>query len=300
MISVPNATLHAPRLRRSMLITPGNRPERIAKAATLPADCIVMDIEDGVGPADKAAARRAIAESLRTLDFGRRERLVRINAIGTTEYAADLAALDLSRIDALFVPKVESADQLRTLARWLDAAENGASRTTPVEIIATIETPRGLLRALEITDATPRTTALFFGSGDYSAATGSAVTERALAVPRALIVAAAAATGIEAIDAAEFNDVKNADAARADALIARELGFAGKLVFHPNQLAPVNAVFTPSDAEIARATRIVQAYRDAVRDGRGTAVIDGTFIAVDIKLMAERVLTRARRAKEMV
>ncbi len=289
---------HEPRLRRTMLITPGNRIERIAKAAMLPADCIVMDIEDGVGPADKLAARKAIAEALRTLDFGHRERLVRINAVGTAEHAADLAALDLAHIDALFVPKVESADQLRALARSLEAAEARTPRQARIEIVATIETPRGLLRALEIADATPRTTALFFGSGDYTAATGSAVTERALAVPRALIVAAAAAAGIEAIDAAEFSDVKNASAAHADALIARELGFAGKLVFHPNQLAPVNAVFTPTAAEVAHATRIVEAYRNAVRDGRGTAVVDGTFIAVDIMLMAERVLARAKRAKQ--
>ena len=289
---------HEPRLRRTMLITPGNRIERIAKAAMLPADCIVMDIEDGVGPADKLAARKAIAEALRTLDFGHRERLVRINAVGTAEHAADLAALDLAHIDALFVPKVESADQLRALARSLEAAEARTPRQARIEIVATIETPRGLLRALEIADATPRTTALFFGSGDYTAATGSAVTERALAVPRALIVAAAAAAGIEAIDAAEFSDVKNASAAHADALIARELGFAGKLVFHPNQLAPVNAVFTPTAAEVAHATRIVEAYRNAVRDGRGTAVVDGTFIAVDIMMMAERVLARAKRAKQ--
>ncbi len=274
------------------MITPGNRAERLAKAVSLPADCIVMDIEDGVAPAAKPAARAAIAQALRTLDFGGRERLVRINAVGTAEHAADLDALDIARIDALFVPKVESGDQLRTLTLWLDAAEARAGRTSPIEIVATIETPRGLLRVLEIADASPRTTALFFGSGDYTAATGSAVTERTLAAPRALIVAAAAAAGIEAIDAAEFNDVKNPEAARADALIARELGFAGKLIFHPNQLAPVNAVFTPTDDEIAKARRIVDAYMAASSEGRGTAVVDGTFIAVDIMLMAERVIRR--------
>ncbi|MEZ5849783.1 MAG: CoA ester lyase [Hyphomicrobiaceae bacterium] len=285
-----------PRLRRTMMITPGNRVERIAKAVTLPADSIVMDIEDGVAPTDKPAARAAIAEALRTLDFGGRERLVRINAVGTAAFAADLEALDVARIDALFVPKVESGDQLRALTQWLEGAEARAGRTDAIEIVATIETPRGLLRALEIADASPRTTALFFGSGDYTAATGSAVTERTLAAPRALIVAAAAAAGIEAIDAAEFNDVKNAEAARADALIARELGFAGKLIFHPNQLAPVNAVFTPTDAEVAKARRIIDAYVSASSEGRGTAVVDGTFIAVDIMLMAERVIRRRAQA----
>lgn len=287
-----------PRLRRSILITPGNRLERIAKSATLPVDAIVMDLEDGVAPADKPSARRAIAEALATIDFGRREKIVRINAIGTPEAIADLSSLDLLRIDTLFVPKVECADQLRAITAWLDERATQARREKPIDIIATIETPRGLLRALEIADASPRTSALFFGSGDYTAATGSAVTKRALAVPRALIVAAAAAAGLDAIDAATFNDVKNADAARADALIARELGFAGKLVFHPNQIAPVNEVFTPAPEEIAKARRIIAAYDAAAARGEGTAVIDGVFIAVDIKLMAERTLARALAAEK--
>lgn len=288
------------RLRRSMLITPGHRAERIARAATLDADAIVLDLEDGVGPAEKAAARHAIAAALVSVDFGRRERLVRINPVGSAEFASDLAALDLARIDALFVPKVESGDQLRTLARWLDGEEARTARRSAIEIVATIETPRGLLRALEIADASPRTTALFFGSGDYTAATGSQVTKRALAVPRALIVAAAAAAGIEAIDAAEFNDVKSAEAARADALIAREFGFAGKLVFHPNQLAPVNEVFTPSAREIAQARRVIAGYRAAAAGGQGTAFVDGTFVAIDIVLMAERVLRRAEQTAERI
>lgn len=284
------------RLRRSMLITPGNRPERIAKAATLDADCVVLDLEDSIGPEEKPEARRIVVGALRTTDFGRRERLVRINAIGTTDYDADLSSLDLALIDALFVPKVESGDALIALATWLDAEEARRGLTRRIEIVATIETPRGLFNALEIAEATKRTTALFFGSGDYTAATGSAVTERALAVPRALIVAAAAAVGIEAIDAAFFTAVKDVDAARADAKIGRELGFAGKLVFHPGQIAAVNEVFTPNADEIARARGVVAAYNAAKAEGRGTAYVDGTFIAIDIALMAERVLARAKAA----
>jgi citrate lyase beta subunit len=284
------------RLRRSMLITPGDRPERIAKAATLDADCIVLDLEDGVGPEQKPSARKTIRESLSQIDFGRRERLVRINAIGTVEYDADLASLDLTRIDALFVPKVESAASLNALAAWLDTQEARLGLSHRVELVATIETPRGLLRALDIADATKRTTALFFGSGDYCVATDSAVTERSLAVPRSIIVAAAAAAGIEAIDAAYFIAVKDVEAARADARIGRELGYAGKLVFHPTQIAPFNAVFTPDVAEIARARRIVEGFAEAKAAGRGTTYVDGTFIAIDIVLMAERTLARAAAA----
>jgi citrate lyase subunit beta/citryl-CoA lyase len=165
-----------------------------------------------------------------------------------------------------------------------------------VEIIATIETPRGLFNALAIAEATQRTTALFFGSGDYTVATGSAVTERTLAVPRALIVAAAAARRIEAIDAAYFVSVKDVVATREDARIARELGFSGKLVFHPSQIAVANEIFTPSPAEIERAHRIIAAYEAARARGQGTVYADGEFIAVDIALMAERVLARARQS----
>lgn len=289
--------MHRPRLRRSLIITPGDRPERIRKSATLDADAVVLDIEDGVGPEQKPAARASIREALATLDFGGRERSVRVNAIGTPEHDADLTTLDITHIDSLFVPKVESAEQLQTLAIWLDEEEQrSAPRSRPVEIIATIETPRGLFNALAIAEATQRTTALFFGSGDYTAATGSAVTERTLAVPRALIVAAAAAQKIEAIDAAYFVSVKDVAATREDALIARELGFAGKLVFHPSQISVANEVFTPSAAEIDRAQRIIRAYEAARTQGRGTAYVDGEFIAVDIAIMAERTLARARQA----
>ena len=292
---MPDAKL-PPRLRRSLLVTPGDRPERMAKAVTLPADGIVLDSEDGVGPEQKPAARRAIAEALRSLDFGPRERIVRVNAVGTPEHEADLADLDIARLDTLFVPKVERAEQLHRLTAWLDVAERGQPRTRPVELIATIETPRGLLDALAIAEASPRTTALFFGSGDYTAATGSAVTERSLAVPRALIVAAAAAVRIEAIDAAWFVTVKDVTATRADARIARELGFAGKLVFHPDQIAVANEIFSPHADEVARAHRILAAYAAARSEGRGTAFVDGEFIAIDIALMAERTLARARQS----
>ncbi len=201
--------------------------------------------------------------------------------------------LDWSRVDALFVPKVEAPDELRRLADRIAAEERRLGRGSHVEIIATIETPRGLFRALEIADATERTSALFFGSGDYTTATGCEVTERTLAVPRALIVAAAAAARIEAIDAAYFTSVRDLAATRADAMVARALGYAGKLVFHPDQIAVANEVFSPSAAEIARARSIVAGYAEAKAKGHGTAVLGGEFIAIDIALMAERVLARA-------
>jgi citrate lyase subunit beta/citryl-CoA lyase len=288
-----------PRIRRTLLITPGNRPERIAKATTLAADGLVLDLEDGVAPADKALARRCIAEALDQLDFGQRERIIRLNGCATDEQARDLDALPIAAIATLMVPKVEHPRELVALSQRLDALEAAAGVRRPVEIIASIETPRGLLAALQIAEASPRVTALFFGSGDYSLATGSAVTERALAMPRALIVAAAAAAGRQAIDAAYFANVTDTAATEQDAQVARELGFIGKLLFHPSQIAPCNCVFSPSDAEIAKAQRIIAAYEKAAAEGKGTALVDGTFIAVDIALMAHRTLAMAARVSAM-
>jgi citrate lyase beta subunit len=279
-----------------MLITPGDRPERLARAVALAADSVVFDLEDGVGAPQKAAARACIAEALGTLDFAGRERLVRVNAANTRDFQADLDALQLDRLDAIFLPKAEGPGDVTKLAAWLDASESGVGRAHAVDIVVSIETPRGLLNALAIADASERTSALFFGSGDYAMATGSAVTERSLAVPRALIVAAASAAGLQAIDAAYFAAVKDAEATRADALLAKELGFRGKLLFHPNQIDVCNEVFSPTPAEIARAQTIFAAWSAAQRDGHGTALVDGQFIAVDIALMAERTLAVARQA----
>lgn len=168
-------------------------------------------------------------------------------------------------------------------------------RSDKIDVVATIETPRGLLNALAIADAAERTSALFFGSGDYSAATGGAVTANALAFPRATIVAAAAAAGLQAIDAAYFIAVKDAEATAEDARLSRDLGFAGKVVFHPNQVAVCNDIFSPSADEIARARRIVAAHSEAAAAGQGVAFVDGEFLAIDIVLMAERVLRRAEQ-----
>jgi citrate lyase beta subunit len=167
----------------------------------------------------------------------------------------------------------------------------------PREFVVMLETPRGILQALTIAEASSRTTALFFGSGDYTAATGAAITATSLLFARSTVAAAAGAARIQAIDAAFFLDVRNAEATREDALAARELGFAGKVVFHPVQVAVANEVFSPTPAEIERADRIVTGYREALAQGHGTAVADGVFIAIDLVAPAERLLQRAAQVR---
>jgi citrate lyase beta subunit len=286
-----------PRLRRTMLITPGNRPDRLRKAASYPADCLVFDLEDSVPPAAKAQARSCVAQALQDLALDARERCVRINSLESGFGTVDLASLPLALIDSIMVPKVESASGLLEVQRQLQALGCDNGRARRVELIATLETPRGVLNALAIADGCERTTALFFGSGDYTSATGAAITDTTLLFPRSMIAAAAGAANIQAIDAAFFQDVRDAEGARRDAQTARELGFAGKVVFHPAQIAPVNEVFSPTAAEIERAQRIVSAYEVAVAQGHGTVLADGVFVAIDLVAPAERLLRRAARVR---
>lgn len=279
-----------PRLRRSLMITPGHRRERLEKAATLAADSLAFDLEDGVPPGRKAEARANIAAVLREVDFGRRERGVRLNAVGTAEFAQDLAALPWDRLDAVLVPKVERPEQLRELDARLAALAPG------IAVIATIETPRGVLSALAIADASPRLAGLFFGPGDYTLQTGGALTRRGLEFPRATIAAAAGAVGIQPLDAPFLQGLRDVEGTREDALAARELGFSGKVVFHPDQIAPVNAAFTPDAAEVARARRFVAAYREAAARGEATALVEGEFVAMDLVPRMESLIALAEEA----
>ena len=281
-----------PRLRRSMMITPGHRRERLEKAAKLAADSLIFDLEDGVPPDRKAEARAVITAVLGHVDFGRRERAVRINAVGTADFAADMAGLPWDLIDAVLVPKVESAAALEKLDARLFRVAPGRD----IGVIATLETPRGVLNALAIADASPNLIGMFFGPGDYTLQTGGALTARGLEFPRATIAAACGAVGIQAIDAPYLAGLRDVAGTHADALAARELGFSGKVVFHPDQIAPVNAAFTPDAAEVARARRFVAGYREAVARGEAVALVDGEFIAMDLVPRMERIIALAEQA----
>lgn len=286
------------RLRRSMLMTPGNRPDRLRKAFGCGADAVVFDLEDSVPPGAKVQARQTIGDAVREAPRDGREICVRINALESGFGADDLAALPLAAIDSIMVPKVESAEGLLHVQRVLEGLECDRGRERALELIVMLETPRGILQALPIAEATRRTTALFFGSGDYTAATGAAITPTSLLFARSTVAAAAGAVGIQAIDAAYFLDVRSAPATREDALAARELGFAGKVVFHPAQVAVANEVFSPTSAEIQRAERVVAGYRQALAQGHGTAVADGVFVAIDLVAPAQRLLNIAALVRE--
>ena len=282
------------RMRRSVMITPGHRPERLAKAVGLAADSLIFDLEDAVPPARKVEARAVVAQALTELSFGRRERAIRLNAIGSADFIADMAALPWASIDAVMLPKVERAEDLQKL----DAALDAAAPERDIAVIATLETPRGILNALQIADASPRLAAFFLGPGDYTMQTGGRITPRVLEFPRQTLVAAAGAVGAQALDAPYLTDLRDVTATRQDAEAARELGFSGKVVFHPDQIAPVNDAFTPSAEEVAKAKRYIAAFQEAAAKGENLAYVDGTFIAMDLVPNMERIVVLAEAASQ--
>ena len=284
-------------VRRTMLMTPGNRQERLNKAADYPADALVLDLEDSVPPEEKPAARAMVAEALAGLSATDKELCIRINGLDTPFGKDDLDAIPWSLADSIMIPKVESPAQVHQLEQALAEADGLQGRHGPLEFIVMLETPRGILNAMAIADASDRSTALFFGSGDYTSAMGAEIHPDVLQFPRSVVCAAAGAKRIQAIDAAYFLHVKDAQATYEDACIARRYGFAGKVVFHPNQIEVVNDAFTPTEEQLAAAREIVLAYEDARARGIGTMVVNGHFVAVDLVPPAQRLLARAERIK---
>ena len=275
-------------LWRSLLFVPATRPDRFEKAAAAGADMVCIDLEDAVAPDDKETARATALEFLSgTLPEGPRW-ILRINSPRTELGLRDLLALLASDAapDALFIPKASSAEEMR----WLD--ELLAVADKDIDLIPVIESAEGLDRVAEIAGAVLRNVAVGFGSADYAAELGSDMGVAALAYGRGRIAAAAGQAGIAAIDGIwpDFNDD---DGLRGDTELIRSMGFDGKIAIHPRQVGVINAVFAPSDEEVARARRIVAASQEAKG---GIATVDGEMIDNPVVMAAQQILAAADAA----
>lgn len=289
------------RARRAILYVPGNETRKIEKAVTLGADCVCLDLEDGVAPNRKAEARETIARAFKTLAFGKSEKLGRINGVGTGFEDDDLEALVPARPDGIIVPKVNDADEIRWVSariRELEIREN--IPTDSIVLIGMIESARGLVNVAQIANAEARLAALIFGAEDFAADVGATRTREGLEVlyARSAIVAACAANGIQPIDLL-FLDFRDAAGLRAETLRGAQLGYVGTQVIHPNQVAIVQDVYTPDDEAIAKAQRIVDAATEQLTQGRGAFALDNKMVDMPIIKAAERVLTRARAAEKI-
>jgi citrate lyase subunit beta-like protein len=283
--------------RRALLYTPGDDRHKIEKALTLDVDCICMDMEDGVAFVQKAAARRTIAAALQELDFTRSEKLVRINAVGTGLETEDIRSVLPFRPDGIVLPKVENLEQLQWAGALVEAAElDHGWPVNSIRLLAGVETARGILNLKEITSY-PRLEAVILGGEDYAASVGATRTAQAteLLFARSAVVAACSANGLQAIDIVmiDFHDIENL---RAEALFGAGLGYAGKQVIHPAQVAPVQEAFTPPAGAIEYARNLVRAFEAHQKEGRGAFALDGRMVDLPLVRAAQNVLARAAAA----
>ncbi|MDB5880436.1 MAG: putative bifunctional protein : L-lactate dehydrogenase [Ramlibacter sp.] len=281
---------------RSKLFVPGSRPELFAKALAGPADAISIDLEDAVVEARKAEARGLVNGWLRGgVSAGGKLVIVRVNAMNTPHFEADLAAVVQPGLDVVNLPKPQSAEDVRAAVEAIARAERANGVTRPVQLLLNIETPRALRDAAAIAAADPRVMGLQVGLGDLFEPLGIDRRETA-AVQQVLLAVrlAAGEAGVDAYDGA-FADVRDTEGYIAEARLARRLGFAGKSCIHPSQVALANDVFRPSDEEIAHALRVTQAAQAADANGVGAFVVDGRMIDRPFLLRARSIVATARR-----
>ncbi|MCC7273325.1 MAG: CoA ester lyase [Alphaproteobacteria bacterium] len=281
---------------RSMLFVPVNVPKYVAKAHERGADAIILDLEDSIAPADKAAARTMVADAATVVSRGGADVVVRINR--PIELAVrDIEAVVSAEVRALMLPKIDSAGHLRLLTELVDAveAQKGVARGH-TRFIAMVETAAGFRYIWEIAEATPRNVALTLGGEDFASDIGGEPDPEVLLYPKQQCVLAARAAGITPMgtigSVANFQDVEGY---RASIKRSRRFGFEGSACIHPSIVPLLNEGFTPSATEVDTAERMIAAYEKAYAEGRGSVTFDGKMIDVPIVERAQRVVDRARR-----
>ena len=279
----------AARPTRSVLYIPASRASAVDKARNLPTDAIIFDLEDAVAVDQKVAAREALNEALAAGGYGRRTLLVRVNGLDTPWGAADIAAFADAKIDGLLVPKVEVPEDLDAVLKISD--------THP--LWAMMETARGVLCAGQIADHAS-VAGLVVGTNDLLNELGAQHQDGRAGVQTCLqlCLLAARAAGIACVDGV-FNAFRDDDGLRAECLQGQKLGYDGKTLIHPAQLAIANEVFAPKPTEIDLAKRQIAAFEEAEAEGRGVAVLDGRIVENLHVFAAKATLAKAVAIGEM-
>lgn len=283
------------RPRRSVLYMPGSNARALDKARTLPADALILDLEDAVAPDAKEQARTQVCAALREGGYGKREMVVRINALDSIWGHADLTAVASVKPDAVLIPKVGSAAILHQAQTLLDL--HGAHET---QLWAMMETPLGILHAEEIARATPRLAVFIMGTNDIAKEMRSAHTPMRLPMITSLglCLLAARAFGIGIIDGV-YNDISDAEGFAAICRQGLELGMDGKTLIHPSQIAPCNEIFSPAAAEIAQARKIIAEFAKPENAGKGVVTVDGRMTELLHAEIARRTVAIAETIAEL-
>jgi citrate lyase subunit beta / citryl-CoA lyase len=272
---MPAPSSSSGRPRRSVLYLPGSNPRALEKARSLPTDGLIFDLEDAVAPEAKEAARANVVAALSEGGYAPRELILRINGLDTAWGHADLAIAATLPIDAVLLPKVESADRVPLTINLLDVL--GAP--PELSVWCMIETPLGVLRAAEIAGANPRLAALVLGTSDLTKDLNARETRDRLPLMTALglVLLAARAHGCAVLDGVQL-DLADTEGFAEACRQGRDLGFDGKTLIHPSQIAPANQAYAPSEDEIARARRLIAAYAEGVAAGKGAIRHEGRLV----------------------
>ena len=285
------------KIRRALLYMPGDSRPKIEKAISLKVDSICMDMEDGTAYNRKEKAREVIAKALQELDFGRSEKLFRINGIGTGLEDDDLLMTLPHHPDGIVIPKAESLSQIEWLSDKIEAMELSQGwELNSIRILAVIESAKGIINLKEIATH-PRLDALIFGAEDYAASIGATRTKNGMEIlfARSQVVLHAKANDLQAIDIV-FVNFKDAINLKVDAMLGAQMGFTGKQIIHPNQIIPVQEAYSPSDADIDYAQRLLAAFEAAEAEGAGAIDFEGKMIDMPLVLSARQVIERAKAA----
>jgi citrate lyase subunit beta / citryl-CoA lyase len=282
------------RPRRSLLFMPGSNARALEKGRNLPADGLILDLEDSVAPEAKAHARDQIAGAMATGDFGRREVLIRTNALDSAWWTDDVKMAAKARPDGILVPKVSSVEDLATIARCLRDADAHPS----ILVWTMIETARAVLHAEQIAAASrgvePRLAGFVFGPNDISRETRIRMQPgRAAMLPLIThCILATRAYGLEILDG-PYSDFSNFNGFGQECTQARDLGFDGKTLIHPGQIEACNAIFTPPAEEVAQARKIIAAFGLPENASRGAISLDGQMVERLHADMAKRTIAIA-------
>jgi citrate lyase subunit beta/citryl-CoA lyase len=287
------------RPRRSVLYMPGSNARAIEKARSLPADAVILDLEDSVAPDAKAAARKQVTDAVTAGGFGTREVIVRINGLDTPWHVDDLTAAARAAPDAILVPKISTPQQLESIGQRL--LDMHADRRT--RIWAMIETPIAVFNILalaaEAHDSEARLAAFVMGTNDLAKETRARIVPgRAPMIPWLMTcVAAAHAYGIDILDGV-YNDLGNAEGFARECGEARDMGFDGKTLIHPNQVGPCNAAFSPGADEVALARTMIAAFDLPENQDKGVIQLDGRMVERLHADMARRTVAIAEAIAE--
>ena len=282
---------------RSILFVPANRQRMLDKAPTTGADAILLDLEDAVPEEEKVGAREMVRQYIPTLDG--RPLFVRISAASTGLARGDLEAAVVAGLHGVFIPKVDSPDDVRTVAAWLDELEVSAGIVHgSVELICMLESARGVRLGYEIATSSTRVVSLLFASGengDFQSDMGCdwSVAGTEMLYARSKVVLDSRAAGLAYVLDGVFVDIDNADGLVADTTLSKRLGYTGRTIIHPKHIDPVNRIYTPSNDEVDYYRELLVAFENGLAQGRGAVTFRGKMIDYAMAARAHRVLERS-------